>query len=221
MNKFDDRPQNTSLARTTTSSLDASTLLSSNPEIPRRLIVLVPTDSDYNAVTHRVWELANASGVSIQLLGLCKDAAQEPSLRRGLVTMAALVQDGKVSAEAKVEIGTSWVDAVKRNYQMGDMIACFAEQRVGLLHRPVSQILHSNLNAPIYILSGLYPQSLSQSNWLSQIIAWVGSIGIIAGSSLLQIRIISLPGDWAQITLLILSVMVEIWLIGGWNSLFS
>jgi hypothetical protein len=221
MNKFNNRFQVKSLPTATTSSSDASTPLSMNLEAARRLIVLIPADSDYNAVTHRVWELANTTGTHIQLLSLCKDAAQEPSLRRGLVTMAALVQDGKISAEAKVEIGTNWVDAVKRNYQTGDMIVCFAEQRVGLLHRPLNQILHSNLNAPVYILSGLYPQNLSRSNWFSQLLAWIGSIGIIAGSSILQIRIISLPQDWAQTTLLIISVMVEIWLIGGWNSLFS
>ena len=72
--------------------------------------------------------------------------------------MSAMVNYGEVSAEAKVEIGTSWVDVVKRNYQTGDMIVCFAEQRAGLLHRPLSQILESNLNFPVYILSGLYPQ---------------------------------------------------------------
>jgi hypothetical protein len=49
----------------------------------------------------------------------------------------------------------------------------------------------------------------------------MGSIGIIAGSALLQIRITSLSQDWAQTTLLILSVIGEAWLIWGWNSLFS
>jgi hypothetical protein len=51
--------------------------------------------------------------------------------------------------------------------------------------------------------------------------AWLGSIGIIAGAFLLQIRIVSMPADWVQTTLLILSFTAEIWLIGGWNSLFS
>ncbi len=155
-------------------------------EPARRLIVLIPADSDYQAATRRIWELANAMGSRVQFLGLCRDAAQEPNLRRGLVTMSALLQAGRVSAEAKVEIGTNWVNVVKRNYQTGDMIVCFAEQNVGLLHRPLSQILYAKLNAPIYILSGL---SLSQ--------------------------------DWAQTTLLILSVIGEVWLIWGWNSLFS
>ncbi len=143
-------------------------------EPARRLIVLVPNlESDYIPAIRRIWELANAQRANVQFLGLCKDTRQELNLRRALVTMSAMVQDGKVSTEAKVEIGTSWVDVVKRNCQTGDMIVCFAEQRAGFLHRPLSQILESNLNFPVYILSGLYPQK-TKSNWLSQVIVWSG-----------------------------------------------
>ncbi len=219
MTRLDSRQ--TSLTYPDASHADASTSFNTSLDPARRLIVLVPADSDHGAMTRRIWELANATGTRVQFLGLCKDAVQEPSLRRGLVTMAALVQDGRVSTEAKVEIGTNWVEAVKRDLQTGDMIVCFAEQRAGLLLRPLSQILEANLDAPVYIISGLYTQRTSRSDWLYQIVAWTGSIGIIAGSFLLQIRLSLLPQDWAQTTLLILSVLVEIWLIGGWNSLFN
>ena len=231
MNKFDTAPQTTSFAVATTSQSDASTLrhslrsqgnasLSTGPVPAGRLIVLVPFDSDYAAATRRIWELAVATCTRVLFLGLCQDMAEEPSLRRQLVTISALVGDGRVVAEAKVEIGTNWVNAVKRNYQAGDMIVCFAEQRAGILHRPLSQILESKLNMPVYILSGLYTQDSPQSNPFAQISAWMGSIGIIIGSSLLQIRIAATPQDWAQTTLLILSVVFEAWLIWVWNSIF-
>ena len=187
-----------------------------------RLIVLIPADIDYSLAMKRLWEIAVATGMNIQLISLCKDLSQEPSLRRELVTMSALMRDGRVCAEAKVEVGTDWVEVVKRNLQSGDMIVCFAEQQVGLFHRPLSQILQSNMKMPVYILSGLTsPDASTFSNWLSQLMAWIGSIGIIAGSTLLQIRIASLSQDWAQTTLLVLSVIGEAWLIWGWNSLFS
>jgi hypothetical protein len=107
------------------------------------------------------------------------------------------------------------------NYRAGDMIVCFAEQRVGLLHRPLSQILQSSLGAPVYILSSLNSENHSRSNWLSEITAWTGATCIIMGAFLLQVRIGAMPRDWAQMTLLILSVIAEAWLIGVWNSLFS
>jgi hypothetical protein len=195
--------------------------LDPGPQPAGRLIVLVPADSDHGAMTHQVWKLAKETGMHVQFLSLCKDVAQEPALRRALITMTALIRDGRVCAEVSVEIGTSWVDIVKRNYQTGDMIVCFAEQRVGLLQRPLSQILESDLRTPVYILSGFQPQTHSGSSWLSQIMAWLGAIGIIVGSAVLQIRITTLPQDGAQTTLLIFSVLGEIWLIWVWNSLFS
>jgi hypothetical protein len=186
-----------------------------------RLIVLIPAEADYALATKRIWKLSIETGMPIQLIGLCKELAQEPSVRRGLITMAALIRDGRVCAEAKVEIGMNWVEVAKNNYQPGDMIVCFAEQSAGLFHKPLSQILRSNMKVPVYILSGLVPQNSSESNWLSQAMVWLGSLGIIAGSALLQIRITSLSENWAQTSLLIFSVIGEAWLIWGWNSLFS
>ena len=221
MNKFDTKHQTISFGMATASLPYASTPLRTRPMSAGRLIVLVPSDLDYSSLTRRVWELAIATGKHVQFLGLCQDMAEEPSLRRQLVTISALVGDTRVTAKAKVAIGTNWVDAVKNNYQAGDIIVCFAEQRAGLFHRPLSQILESNLRAPVYILSGLYPQSASRSSWLSQIIVWAGSLGILAGFFWLQVRVSQLPQDPAQTVLFILSAAVEIWLIWVWNSLFS
>lgn len=221
MNRINTKSQTASFAIATAPRSDASTALNTSRVSAGRLIVLVPADANYSALTRRIWQLAIATGKHILFLSLCQDAAEEPSLRRQLVTVSALVGDGKVSTEAKVEIGTNWVDLVKAHYQAGDVIVCFAEQRAGLFHRPLSQILESNLHASVYILSGLYPQSTSRSNWLSQIIVWMGSFGILAGFFWLQVRISQLPKDPAQTALLILSAAVEIWLIWVWNSLFS
>src|SRR6185503_18452346 len=120
-----------------------------------RLIVLIPDmGSDYIPAIGKIWELAVAQQASVLLLSLYKDGRQELGLRRGLVTMCAMLQDGRVPAEVRTEMGTNWVDFVNRHYQTGDLIVCFAEQRAGLLHKPLSQILQSNLNIPIYIISG-------------------------------------------------------------------
>jgi hypothetical protein len=202
-------------------SLTYATRPNADLESARRLIVLVPKDMDYSSATRRLWELANATSMQIQLLGLCKDAAEEPGLRRGLVTMASLLQDGRMVVETRVETGTNWVDAVKRNYQAGDMVVCCAEQRAGLLQKPLSQILQSDLNVPLYILSGLYLQDDSRSNWPAQTAAWLGSIAIIVAFLILQSRINLLTGDWSQTILMLLSTAVEVWAIWFWNSLFE
>lgn len=191
-----------------------------NVEGGGRLIVLVPTDSNYTAATRRIWELAKATGRHVQLLGLCKEAAQEPTLHRELVMMSALIQDGRVCAEVKIEVGTTWVRVLQRNYQQGDMIVCFSEQHAGLFHKPLAQILESNFNAPVYLLSGLSAQENTQPNWLPQILAWIGSLAIIVGAAFLQVRMTSLAQGWVQTMMLILSVIGEVGLIWAWNSLF-
>ncbi|RJP50855.1 MAG: hypothetical protein C4586_05150 [Anaerolineaceae bacterium] len=185
----------------------------------RRLIVLVPRlDADLTAATRRVWELADATGAHVQFLGLYNDPAQEPSLRRELVTMSAMVKDGRVSAEANVILGKDWVAVVKSRWQAGDTVVCFDEQRVGLSRRPLSQILQSDLDVPLYILSGLYPQNDSRSNWPAQAAAWIGSLAIILGFLALQVKTIHLAKEWT-ITLQLLSIPLEAWSIWVWNSL--
>lgn len=223
MNKLDSKHQ--SLTLSSASRSDSSTLplvAGQRLEPVRRLIVLVPClEVDLTAVTHRVWELANATGAHVQFLGLYSDPAQEPSLRRELVTMSAMVKDGRVSAEAHVIFGKDWVDVVKTRSQAGDMVLCLAEQRAGSSRKPLNQILHSGLDVPLYILSGLYPRNDSRSNWQAQIFAWVGSVAIICGFFLLQVKIGQLPGDWTHLALLPISVGLEIWVIWVWNSLFG
>lgn len=214
MNKLDTNFQN--------SSSKVSLSYDSVVTTARRLVVLVPNaDLDYAIATRRVWELAIELRAHILFVGLCKDTTEESSLRRQLVTMAAMVQDGNASAEVKVKVGNNWVEVVKSDRQIGDVIVCFAEQRAGLFFRPLSQILQSNLNMPVYILSGLYPPDPSRIDILSILRLWIGLLGIVAGSFLLQIRIIALPRDWSQTTLLLLSVTAELWLIWVWNNLFS
>jgi hypothetical protein len=191
----------------------------SNPERSRRLIVLISLDSDCTPLTRRICRLASETSSTVQLLGLCKDPSHELTLRRELATVSALIRDAKVYVEAKVEIGSNWLAIIKQNYQEGDMIVCISDQPVGIRQKPLSQILESNLKAPIYILSET-KSIQSQSNFVSQIIVWSGSIAIIIGFLMLQVKLLQLPNDWFQTVLSILLLIPELGLILLWNSLF-
>jgi hypothetical protein len=184
------------------------------------MIVLIPEELDHTAV-RKVWELAHVSGGQVELLSLCKDAAETPGLRRRLVPMVSLLNDGNVSAELNIETGADWVEAVRRHTQPCDVIVCFAEQRSGLFDRPLSQILQSRLDNPVYILPGLSYRDPSHSNWLLQVLAWAGVIAILVGAFLLQVQIVSLFANGVETTLLILSTLAEAWLIWVWNTVFG
>jgi hypothetical protein len=138
----------------------AGSIVSTFPSIPldtslepiRRLLVLIPANTDYSAATRRIQDIARAGSKQVQLLGLCRNAAEEPGLRRELVRMASLLLNDRICAEEKVEIGTSWIELVKMNYEPGDVIVCLSDQRIGFLQRPLRQILESDLKATVYVL---------------------------------------------------------------------
>jgi hypothetical protein len=202
-------------------SLTSPTASLSGLEPARRLIVLVPDlEWDFIPAIHRIWDLADRQHARVLLLSLCRDSRHELSLRRALVILCAMVQDGRIPVETNVEIGINWVDVVKRNYQTGDTIVCFAEQRAGLLQKPLSQILESNLIIPVYVVSGVYIPK-PKSNRLAEVTAWLGSIGMIAGFGLLQVKIMQVSEGWFQTLLLILVVIFETWLIWVWDSRFG
>lgn len=186
----------------------------------RRLLVLVPAQVDYTSATHRLWELARAFGCNIFFLSLCTDPAQEASLRRQLIMMSAMVHDGKVFAEARVEMGTNWVSAVRSYLQADDMIVCLTEQRIGFLHRPLHEILKTNLDVPVYILSDPHPHNSKQDRF-SQIVMWLGFLAIVIGSGFLQVKIAQLTQGWLQTVLLVVSTLNEFWLIWVWSRLYD
>jgi hypothetical protein len=191
-------------------------------ETAGRLIVLVPClDTDLNVIAGRVWELAAARNAEVQFLGLYQDAFEEPGLRRKLVTLSAMVRDERVSAGMEVLPGKDWVEIVREHSQAGDMLVCFAEQRSGFSQRPLSEVLQSELDLPVYILSGLYPRGAVRPNRLAQLTAWSGSLAMGLGFFLLQIRIVHLAKDGFQIALLLMTVGLELWMIWAWNGLFE
>ncbi|HEX2997576.1 MAG TPA: hypothetical protein VHP14_22325 [Anaerolineales bacterium] len=134
-----------------------------------------------------------------------------------MIAAAALLQDGRTCAEVKVVVGSNWVEAVKPNYETGDVIVCFAEHQAGLLQKPLSQILTANFQTTVYILSGLTSQK-PRSNRLLQLGTWLGSVATIVAFGILQAKIVQLPQGALQTILLLLSLIPEFWLIGTLSS---
>lgn len=184
-------------------------------ESDHHLIVLVPTGVDASLAARRLRELEQVTGMPVLLLTICKEAADEPGLRRDLVNLGSFLQDGRHPLEIKVETGTDWRKAVMNNYAVGDRIVCFDTQRSGFFQKPLSQLLESNFKADIYILPGLDLQ-VAESTALSQVVAWLGLIVIILGFGLLQAKIVQVSDNWIQNALLILSVLPEFWLLHYW-----
>ena len=193
-----------------------------DPNPGRRLIVLFPaSETDTPDLAHRIWEIARSLHLNVLLLSLSNDFEEEAQLRRKLITMAAVIKDPNVSTDIMIEHGNDWVRQVKKIWQAGDILACYAGQKVGLMRKSLDQVLRSSLEAPIYILSDYQPARNPNSTFISRASSWLGSLAIIGGFLWAEVKIVQLPQDWAHTALLYFSVVVEIALVWAWNSIFE
>ncbi len=188
----------------------------------RRLLVLVPNfDINLSAFTSRVWELATATGSSILFLSLVNDAESELKQRRELTSIISLFKNAHMDVQTKIAFGNDWVEVVRENLRVGDMVVCIAKQRTGSLNKVLSETLSARLNTQVYILTDIASQKESNKNWISETTARIGSLAIILGFFFLQVRIIDLTKDGVRTLFLLISLPIGMGLLWTWNSLFG
>jgi hypothetical protein len=142
----------------------------------------------------------------------------ELRVRRRLAMLAALTRDDRIAIETRLEFGRNWMRKVNAVLRDDDIVVCYASQTVGLNHKPLSQALTAE-GASVWTLKGLEMNTTQvRRKPFAEIIFWFVSLAIIAGFLWLQIRILNISEDWAQNTLLYLSVPIEIGLLWIWHS---
>lgn len=187
----------------------------------RLVVPLFDSDFDIGQLAQRIYRLAAPMGSKVLLVGISPDHLEEATIRRQLVTLAALIQDRSVFVDVLILGGVSWMKKMEDVIWPGDMIVIQANEELSIKGRSINQQLASHFQAPIYILSSLKSPRYKHAGYLSQLILWLGAIGIMAGFFWMQVKIDQLPKDWAHSTLLLVSVLVEFGLLLLWNSLFS
>lgn len=180
-----------------------------------RLIVLVPADADPPAAARQISKLASTTGEGVELLSLYQEAGEEPAIRRSAAAIAADLHKRGLCAELHVEQGTDWMEALQAHYQAGDIVVCFEEPLAGRWHQPLSQVLRSSFHGTVHILATGTPSAVASP--IRQTAALLGFVAIMVGFTLLQITIVQLPEGWLENSLLIVSVLVEFWMIRTWN----
>ena len=192
------------------------------PEPAHRLIVLFPaSEFETPELENRIWEIARSLQLNVLLLSLTNNFDEEAQLRRKLIIMAAMIKDPFVATDILLEHGNDWVRQVRKIWREGDIVACYANQKVGIMRKALDEILRSSLNMPVYILADAKSIKNSTSIFLSQFFFWLGSLAIIGGFFWIEVKLVQLPQDWAHSALIYFCVLVEFALIPLWNSLFK
>jgi len=194
----------------------------SDSEPAPRLIVLFPaSEPDTHDLENRIWEIARSLQLNVLLLSVTNDFEEEYQLRRKLITMSAMIKDPFVATDILIEHGNDWVKQVKKIWRKGDIVACYANQKAGLMRKTLDEILRSSLNMPVYILADSQSVKSSKPGVLSQVLFWSGTLAILGGFFWAEAQLVKLPQDWAHSALLYVCVFIELVLILLWNSLFS
>ena len=102
---------------------------------------------------------------------------------------------------------------IKTNLHKGDLLVRLAEHKISSLE--------SQIDLQTYILSGFVAQKDLRSNWFPQLTSILGSLTIIIGFFMLQVRIIDLTKDGLRTVFLLISLPIGIGLLWALNSLFG
>jgi hypothetical protein len=188
----------------------------------QRLVVLIPDmDVAESELAARIWALASPRELEVLYLGTLHEQREEFRARRRLATLAAITRDDTVRVEIRLVQDSAWLQAVQAVWRSGDLIICHAEQTTavgGLQRVPLSQALMEELNTPVCILSGYYPElPREHPKWLAELLAWLPPLVLVVIFFMFQVRITQDATGWAQTVLLCLSVLLEFGLIAIWE----
>jgi hypothetical protein len=127
-----------------------------------------------------------------------------------------------MTAHIQILPGSSWLGAVRQVVQPGDLIVCHVDQAPGRWswrRRRLAPLLAEKVDAPVYVLSGLYKSSQRLAKWLVCLAYEVALLVIVGGFSWLELQADMTMVNPAKALVLILLFWSELGLIFAWNLL--
>jgi hypothetical protein len=100
----------------------------------------------------------------------------------------------------------------------GDVIACYAGQRVGLMQKPLHEILRCSGMRRFMSFQRMSRSKIPNQSLYHKLHSWLGALAIVGSFLWLEVNMVQLPQDWAHNFLFYLCVFVEIGILWSWNS---
>ena len=185
----------------------------------RRLIVLVPGGVfDEHTFVQQLREISLPAGGMVFFLAQATDPEQDHLAQQRLKRLTELMAGSGIQAGFKLVYADNWVQPVREVWQEGDELVCLEGHFVpGLLFaaRPVAKVLSASLDLPIHILRGIHVSKRHQavSELVNEALVYAISILTIGVFFIIQVTIDQHIGGQAARVLIVLSMLVEFWLI--------
>jgi hypothetical protein len=185
----------------------------------RRLVVILPDAAfDIFALSRQIWDLAAPDCRQVLLLTKPNRVGNDIQSRVNLTTQAALIRDSRVVVQTQLVQDMSLAQAAFQNAQPDDIFICFAEHHIpGFLKKNrLADILAKKTHLPVYTLRGSVaemndPLSARVIDLLLLFICLATLVGFFA----IQVWLDQTTNGGVHTVFLMLSVIVEIWIIGA------
>jgi hypothetical protein len=192
------------------------------PASKKRLIVLIPEGlTDYSNLAHKIFRMALRDHSDVLYLTFVYDDETRLTISRGMATLKALTASDLVMVTSKMTHPDDWLYTLHSVYQPGDSIVCHEEQfiRNGFLKTiPIHDFLSEGFKAPIYTLTGFYhPWRVLSRKWLYGLLFWMGCLVILAGFSIMEIKIDREIQGVARTALIFIVLAFEFGAFWAWN----
>ncbi len=190
----------------------------------QRLVMVLFEAEEEALLARRIMDLITPRNLAVLLIGVAPNPTGEAQLRRSLARLAGFLREHSSAAgrvEFRIEAGRDWIAGLRTIVRPGDMIGCYSEQTVGVMERPLCDVLSSDIGLPVYAFSGLRAARKHPRKRLSQAASWLASLASIGGFLLLQARIVIAAQGWLQTVLLLMTLGAEVGLLWFVNSLLA
>lgn len=180
----------------------------------RRLVILVPDNElDEQGLSTQVWQMASRGALEVLFLSLPPEPETEAYLRCRLSGIAAMTRDDQVPVSLSVSPEKSWLEAVERVWQPGDLLVCFRNQTVNsrfIGRTSLGARLCEALGTPVYCMNSLQVGPSQRLLKLkSEWIAWTAFLLSLGAFAWIQLQISAAFAGGLWTLFMAISVLVE------------
>jgi hypothetical protein len=147
-------------------------ILERNVRLPsaNRLVVLLPEyPVDLSTLGRLIRDLAYLCVPKVLLLSVVKEPFAGVHMANVLGYLYAMTHDPFLHVETSIQPDTTWMKAIFRVWQPGDVFLCLSDHKVPryvFWHKPIADMISGKLDAPVFVVrvqNGQYTRTQDKS----------------------------------------------------------